>query len=398
MAIEIRTLSEELLPALFRADGRAFGSVFSDEEMVEIRPTIDVSRFRVAVERGRVLSAAGSIGFELTLPGGSAVPACGVTWVATQPTHRRQGLMSGVLEAVHADATDRDEPVSILTASESGIYGRFGYGVASHVRVSAISTHQAALRDGTPGAGRVWFAEDADEVRANVLPLWERHRRSTPGELSRSEAMWDRILALRSRERDSYSPCFWLLHRDGYACYRIESRWNMGQPAHSANVVEMVALTDDARGALWRTVFSLDLVADITTMAITLDDPLVHWLANPRAVRTTAFNDWMWVKPLDPARLLSARAYRIPERLVIDVEGRRWLVDATNGPVPDVRAVRTKPDISTDSAGLGAMILGGVRVAELARAGRLTGASDAAVARGDAMFSSARLPASQTPF
>ena len=67
----------------------------------------------------------------MTLPGGAAVPTGGVTWVSVAVTHRRQGLLGRLLEATHEDIDGRGEPLAALTASEGGIYERFGYGIAS---------------------------------------------------------------------------------------------------------------------------------------------------------------------------------------------------------------------------------------------------------------------------
>ena len=67
---------------------------------------------------------------EMSIPGGSAVVA-GIANVAVQPTHRRQGVMSRMMHHQLEDIHQRGEALSVLFASESSIYGRFGYGVGS---------------------------------------------------------------------------------------------------------------------------------------------------------------------------------------------------------------------------------------------------------------------------
>ena len=397
MAVELRTPTEADVGDLFRVDGRAFGAVFTSAELAMRRPSLELDRFRMAVDAGRIVGCAGAYTLELTMPGGSSLRAAGVTWVATQSTHRRQGIMTRLLDALHADARDRDEPVAVLTASESAIYERFGYGVASHVRIASIATHQARLRADAPGSGDVWFGENLKEVRTHVVPRYDKYRRVTTGEISRNERLWDVILAAGSQPRGAFTPMFWLLHRDGYAAYRVQDRWNDGQPAHRIDLVELVALTDAARGALWRTLLSTDLVGEITTRVLPLDDPLPYWLEHPRAVRTSAYNDWMWVKPLDPVALLGARTYGTADRLVVEIGARRWSLDATGAEVALSR-VRTRPDITVDESALGAISLGAVRPSTLARAGRLGARDVTALRRADAFFACDRLASSQTPF
>ncbi len=45
---------------------------------------------------------------------GAALPATGVTAVAVLPTHRRQGLMTGLMERLLADARERGDVVAAL--------------------------------------------------------------------------------------------------------------------------------------------------------------------------------------------------------------------------------------------------------------------------------------------
>src|SRR5688572_8291869 len=70
-----------------------------------------------------------AISFDITVPGGS-VRAGGIADVGVLPTHRRRRVLTGMMTELLADVAERDEPVALLTASEGGIYGRFGFGVA----------------------------------------------------------------------------------------------------------------------------------------------------------------------------------------------------------------------------------------------------------------------------
>jgi predicted acetyltransferase len=61
-------------------------------------------------------------------------------------------------------------------------------------------------------------------------------------------------------------------------------------------------------------------------------------------------------------------------------------------------AGRAEPDVVLDVADLGAVYLGGVRFASLARAGRVREARPGGLARADAMFASDRVPWCSTGF
>ena len=86
---------------------------------------------------GRWISTCGAYSRKLTVPGGT-VPVAAVTLVTVQPSYRRKGLLTEMMKHQLDDIHQRgEEPVALLWASESAIYGRFGYGQACpQVRLS----------------------------------------------------------------------------------------------------------------------------------------------------------------------------------------------------------------------------------------------------------------------
>ena len=121
----------------------------------------------------------------MTLPGGRDVPTGGVTWVSVAVTHRRQGVLKQLMQAVHDDIDERGEPLAALTASEGGIYERFDYGIATRRRVVSIDRRRAALAEQfrpPPGTVRlVDPTESLDEVRGRLAPLpGDSRRRDRP--------------------------------------------------------------------------------------------------------------------------------------------------------------------------------------------------------------------------
>jgi predicted acetyltransferase len=403
--IEIRVPDESEVPAVFVADGRGFGVVYEPEEIERRRPILDLSRFRVAIDSGAIVGVSGSFTLDLTVPGGAAVPMGGVTWVSVTATHRRQGLLRRLLASVHADIDEREEPVAGLTASEGGIYGRFGYGVASQLRRVSIDTRSAQLRDEVvPKPGSVRFLEP-EEARAHVAAIWDRCRLQRPGETSRSAEWWDMVFIDQSKGYDGFSPAFHLAHEDGYATYRIRTNWNEGVPAHQLELSELGAATAEAHLALWHTLLGIDLVRSITSRrCVPLDDALPYLLQNPRAVRTEGLDDNLWLRPHRAGVLLGARAFGTEDRLVLEVAADadestsiRWEVDGGPGGASASRT-RRRPDLVLDRAALGAISLGGVRPSHLARARRIHESTSGALRRADAFFASDRLPSTQNPF
>jgi predicted acetyltransferase len=408
MSIEIRAPEEADVPAMFAADARGFGGYYEDEEIERRLPIIDLSRFRIAVDGAAIVGVAGSFALDMTVPGGATVPMGGVTWVSVAATHRRQGILRRLLGAVHADIDDRDEPVAGLSASEGGIYGRFGYGIATEMRRIAIDARSVQLREElVPKPGSVRFME-TDEARVHVPMIWDRARRQRPGETARTESWWGMVFTDQAKPQDGFSPAVRLRHDDGYATYRVRMDWNEGRPAHQVNLIELVAVTDDAHLALWHTLLGIDLVGTIVSRrGFPVDDALYVAVDNPRAISTEAIDDSVWLRPHQPGILLGARTYASEDRLVLalrpdttdapDATPTRWEVEGSpDGAVS--RRTRRRADLVLDRAALGAIYLGGFRPSVLARAQRITEVTAGALRRADAFFAADRMPHSQNPF
>jgi predicted acetyltransferase len=396
MGIEIRVPDDAMWPDVVRADGRAFGYTVTDEVIKDRRRVVDLERFRVAVDDGAVVGVAGSYGFDITLPGGTTVPAAGVTWVSVAATHRRQGLLTRLIETVHADADERGEPVAVLYASEGSIYDRFGYGVATTMRFVEIARRRASLRpDLRPDPAAVRYA-DPDAACEHLERLWDVARRQRAGEISRSAAWHDVLADLVAKPQGSASAAFHLVHRDGYASYRITEKWH-GDPDHRMDLVEFVATTPQAHLDLWHALLGVDLVGTIAARQLPSDEALPLLLTDVRPFATTVSKDGVWAKVLDPAIAFGARAYGTADRLVVEADGTRWAIesDSTDS---SCRKVRSRPDIVTDGSTLGALLFGGARPSVLARGRRIEGRNADALRRADAFFVTGPAPHCATWF
>lgn len=385
--IEIRTPVDEDWPALARADGRAFAITYSTEDVERIRTTVDLGRFRVAREGSAVVGVAGSYEFSMTLPGGAAIPTGGVTWVSVAVSHRRQGLLRRLMTALHDDIDGRGEPLAALTASEGGIYERFGYGIATRTRVSRLDRRFAQLRpEHVPPPGTVRVVEAA-EALDEIAAVWDRYRLTRAGEISQPASWWRSLFA---EVGDSATH---LLHPDGYACWTTTPHWDDGHPAHEMTLVVIAPVTPDAHRALWHTALSTDLVGPIRSRKVPLDDPLPFLLTDQRAMRTTDVNDGVWCNVRDVAGCFGARTYGTDDDVVVEVDARRWKIGGGG-----VSRVRSQPDVVTDRATLGALLLGGEAPSTLAAGRRLEARDAGALRRADALFVTHPAPSCQIGF
>jgi predicted acetyltransferase len=402
VSIEVRPIEASEFEAIVTMDARAFGLTYTDEDMEDLRRILELDRTLVALDGPEVVGSTSAFSFEMTVPGGAFVPTAGVTWVGVMPTHRRRGILRQLMARQLDEMLDRGEPLAALSASESSIYGRFGYGVATRRAALTMATKRVRLLPGR-GDGQVRFA-DPVTARKTLPGLYDRQRALVPGTMSRDDRWWDHILADLETLREGATTFFFLVHPDGYAVYRRRSAWANGLPGDQCLVSEVVAVTPEAHASLWRVLLELDLVERLTYVRYSIDDPLPWLLDDSRRLEITGVWDDEWVRLLHVPRALEARRYLSEDRFVLElvdafrpaIGGRFELDGGAEGAV--CRRTTAEPDLVMDISDMGSLYLGGVRASILARAGRIEERTAGAARRADAFFASDPPPHNQTGF
>ncbi len=396
----------------------AFGNVVTDEEAEATAAEVFDPEWAIGVyDAGQLVATASATPLELTLPAepGQSFPVAsvlGVTAVTVLPTHRRRGLLNRMMAHQLGQFREHEVPLALLTASESVIYGRYGYGLATSYQSVGIATKRSAFvqspaADEGGGVGRLKLVGAAEA--ADVLPaLHDRARKLRPGEVSRSKEVWEQTFRDPDRYRHGGGARTYVVHEgadgraDGYASYRYHWKWRDGLAANSVAIEDLYATSADVEAALWRFVLDIDLVEDVTAGMRPLDDPLRWRLADPRRLRTTGINDCLWARLIDLPAALAARGYCAETELVLEVEGSpaeryRLATTATGGSCrPAKKNERT--DLVLGHGQLGAIFLGGCRPSLLAAAGLVGERRRGALARADAAFTSPLVPFSGTRF
>lgn len=392
--MELRPITDDELEA-WRLELHAnFGlDPASDPRGAErFRALIGAERMFAAFDRGEIVATAATFDLDVSVPGGGLVPMAGLTTVTVRPTHRRRGLLRGLMELHLDDARRRGFGVSGLWASESTIYGRFGYGVAAWSDKLEVPTSGITIAGlGTP--------DDVDVVSdpsgAGIDSIYDAARRTRPGQPSRSPAWWTyRRFEDRPAQRGGASPQRHAVARRGgapvgYVAYRQRLAFEHGVATGSVEIVELVAVDDVAEASLWRYLATIDLFPNLRWWNAPVD-ALVPWLASdPRHVRRDR-TDALWLRIEDVDATLAARRYGADGTLRLEVEGAVHELTVADGVA---RASRTEraPDLRLDRASLGAVYLGGDAPSTLARIGRVRG-EPAAIELADRMFRTSRAP------
>jgi predicted acetyltransferase len=356
----------------------------------------DFERTLAALDGDCIVGTLESFPCELTLPGGASLTADAISAVSVLPTHQRRGALTRMITDDLRAAKERGEAVSILIPSEYPIYGRFGFGPAT-TRVE-YAVDPAAARFTRAAAGQVEFAQPS-RLRELAPPIFERFRRSRPGQIDRRPLRWDVILGLRQTPwqlRDSVLRC--AIHTDasgeadGYLCYRTEDNRQNGMFGSRLDLAELIALTGDAYVGLWRFCCEMDLITEVRAAMRCPDEPL-HWLLTDTraAISERRRSDFLWVRALDTPRFLSHRQYACEERLVLDVSdplklcGGRFVLEA-GAAGATCRATDAAADLSLGMTALGALSLGGRNLHVLADAGLIEEERPGALATAERLF------------
>jgi predicted acetyltransferase len=369
----------------------AFGEEPAGPYLDEPPPVAELDRSLGLWEGDRVVATSGIYSRSLTVPG-AVVPCAGVTWVTVAPTHRRRGVLTAIMRRQLTELHERQrEPVAALWSAEHPIYGRFGYAPATFRGGLTGATERLRLRaDVDLGAGRVDLVS-VDDYRAAAIGLHDRLRRTAPGNLDRDAGWWDRLLRDDEYLRKGAAPRAYLLHTEpdgevtGYAAYRVKGDWtDHGEPDGTLTVEEVRGAPAPAYAALWRVLLSVDLVRTLRAPLASPDDPLIHLLDDARALNRRPF-DALWVRLVDVDRALTARRYPAPIDLVLEVRDTfcpwnagRWRLSGHPAGAYCGRTDRD-PDLILGIEELSAVYLGGVSLASLHAAGRVTEVSPGAV-------------------
>ncbi len=347
------------------------------------------------------------------MPGGALVPAAGITMIGLEPTHRRRGILTEMLGWLHDDAARRGEVVALLTASESSIYRRFGYGIAmdvAHLSIAADAVRFDPPVDDPGSFVPVDPGGDTSEIEA----IFDRVRRARTGWLSLSPGMWAEIWTDLESNRRGRTPLRGVVHRDaagtadGYATWRIAQEfYELDRlAANTLYLEQLVGTSPEVEAALWSFLASIDLVTTVVWEVGPREPTIRRRLVEPRRLRTLASADMVWARLLDVEATLSARTYGAPGTLDLDVTdrtrpecgGRFRLTSADRGEVGICKRLdRTDSEsagtstISLDTADLASATIGGVAPSELAAAGRVTGDATA-IDLADALFALADRP------
>lgn len=386
-----------------------FGHVLGDDpEVIAFLGAMYPPNRSIAVVDGSgYVATASAIELDVVLPGGYVVGMAGVTLVTVDPTVTRRGVLTTMMQHIHRRAAEEGKPLAGLVPTEWPIYGRFGYGPATWFDSLIVDVERVRWRGDVPGLDISPRRTSGKEARELAYSINQNASVVTAGEVLFPSCYWDRLtMGASSLRLDSLfglggsamGPRRCVAVEDlGLASYRVSSGWTAHGAANGIlKVSDLLAVGAPAAAALWRHLFSVDLVAKVKVPQVPVDEPLRWWVVDPSCLQPLRHHG-LWLRPLDVVSVLEAREWSGRGALTILVHDTEGYADGTFRLEVDdggatCRRSSAKPDLEMEVAVLGAILLGGTSATELQQSGRIRSANAHAAQLWDSLAMPPRAP------
>lgn len=382
--IEIRPITDDEVEALCDAVVRGFGDDSDKEFPDRVRRSMPLDRTLAAFDGPDIVGTFGEYPLQVTVPGGAQLDMAGTTFVTVRSTHRRRGLLRAMMTQHLETIASRGDMLAGLWASEAPIYGRFGYGLATHgltIKLDAARV-DVPVRDTSMRIDPI----AADQLNEIVGPLWNSVAKRQPGFLSRDSTRWELIAADPEAHRGGASARRHVVVRSGddvvgYVSYRQRPGWEGPVATGGVEIEVLISADVAAHSALWNHLTTIDLFANISYWNVAVDDALMVLATDVRQVKRT-MHDAGYIRILDLPGALQARTYEVDGSLTLQVNDEFGYADGTfSVEISNGKATVTPADAAADAGAdlelsieaLGALYLGGSNAPQLAAAGKIMG-------------------------
>lgn len=391
MSIELKTSTWDDFPLVKIINARGENGYRTQADFDAHQLVFTPERSIMAFDGKHMVGNALSYEMDMYIPGGLSKIAA-VASVSVQATHRRKGINRAIMKYQLEDIYSRGEPLAVLQASESIIYGRYGYGLASFESNLEIEKTRSAYAVEHASTGQTYFVEES-EAREIFPQIYSKATENRNGMVTRKENWWE--FRFREPGLKGGDPKSWFVkyqengQDDGYLRYTINGT--------ELNVIELIASSHEAYSSLWRICLDMDLIDVIKAEHRPADDELKWMLADPRRLVEHS-SDRYWVRLVDVRTALSQRSYSHDGSLILKIQDdflpwNKQVVELSSESGKSSCTISNKtPDIILTAGDLGAVYLGGINFSTLLSANRIEEVTEGSVVRANLMFSASRKP------
>lgn len=383
-------------PIVFRTILDGFGTVTMPDDPYA-RDHLRPAERRIAVrDDNGIFGGCFAYEFGLAMPGGARVPVAGLGGVSISPPSQGKGGFRPMMRAHLENSLVLGDAASVLMASESGLYSRYGYGMATELVQWQLPVREFSIPADSVADFTVKLIHDRVQAIATLLPIHEQALNTQSGGIDRCAEWWQMVLGDDTDSWFGRGPQFVAVVYDarqnacGYALYKIdgvaETAIGHGRVNGVCKVSEIITLEPRAQVALLKYMSSIGMTRELIWELAPVNPAVRHYMSDPRQLWQQGRLDMMWLRPLDLPALFCNRTYGHEGQVIIDYCDptfdhlcKAWRLTVANGSarieeVTDLnRNTNTELLVALDCVALGSLILGGTRVTELAAVGAVLG-------------------------
>lgn len=353
-----------------QAEAIPYTAEATDYYIQRLKLLADPERAIALCKNNKIIGTTNSFSSYISIPNDKSVKVAAVSYVSVQPTHRRKGILTEMMNIQLNEIYSKyKEPLAILWPSETAIYGRFGYAPTKEKHYK-ISKNNTQFKPGlTNNSLEVKFLNRNEAINAYV-EINNKLMSTRPGVMKINKKWAQRRIDDLIFKHLNSGPAYFIgiYHNKklvGFATYSIENNDNSyGNTPSSLYMWDIIYLDLDAAISIWNFCLNIDLVEEFYANGVPEDDILEALLISPSGLNariTTGF----WIRIVDVVSAITLRSYEYTGNIVFKVKdsiiknnNKTYILNTNDKSNPVCEISNSKPDIEITIQGLSEIFLG----------------------------------------
>ena len=333
---------------------------------------------------------------------GMDAPVAGVSFVGTLPVYRRMGCLRKVhskhFKVLHEEGK---RSISILFASQSAIYQRYGYSVVATQNSYDIAPDKIKFQY----PENISTAGTMKQVRENEVEtlnkIYNKFTAFRTGYLVREKFKWETgVLNPTSIPGAALDKVVYEEDGEqrGYVIYTMEPHFTEHGIVQKTTIRDMAWLTISAWYGIWDFFTKMDLAQNIHWMQAPPDDPMPYLIQEPMELNIKSTRNLL-ARIIDIDKAMTVRGYNEDGELIFKIEddamcpwnNGTWQVNIKDG-IATIEKSEKAPEVSMNINTMAILLFGQVSTSEAVKMGNMEIFKEDAIKKYDRLLSTEYMP------
>ncbi len=400
MHIEVRPAKPEELPEARRIAAETIilpPGIIPEEFISKISHDMTLCAF----VDGKMATTYASWPFVMKFNGMDA-PVAGISFVGTLPVYRRMGCLRSVhsrhFKLLHEEGK---RSISILFASKSAIYQRYGYSVVSTQNSCDIAPDKIKFQSQTYLSSNGLLKQVRENEVEVLNSIYRKFTASRTGYLVREKFKWETgVLNPPPTPGAVLDKVIYEENGDalGYVIYTMEPHFTDQGIVQKITIRDMAWLTISAWYGIWDFFTKMDLAQNIHWMQAPPDDPMPHLIQEPGDLNIKSTRGLL-ARIIDIEKAVPVRGYSEDGELIFNIKNDdmcpwnngTWRVNIKNGK-GSIEKSDKEPEISMNINTMAMLLFGYVNTGRAAKMGSIDVFKEDTLKKYDRLLSTEYMP------